>query len=611
MRAVQFLDDDHLFVQRSTTWSIYAWPKLTEVSRGRGRPLWAQLDGTVMRDGDVLTIDGRRLPLHRPAGDPLTEVVYSPGRDVLVVAGPSALAPGGKAPGPSLLPVPAAGTTAQQFGTYPEDGPSLWTVSLDGRHCRKVGQATGVETIQHPQYLNGSQIVYAWRHPPVYGADSAARLRVADLTTQTTRDLAPELPGSIIGFSAPAASGCYAFLHSERPAYPPWYQLVVVMPNSTVHYPLPATIRLTHEPPVWSDDGRWLAVTAFDGIRVGVIRIAVAPEACKPWRYEWWAPDDGGSLRIPAIHVDGSMVAVKTAPGGPEILEVFGPQPRMPVGFAGVPTVIVKQPASAAGAPAEPVGWRRVAWSHGPHRLEGIVACPTGSERPLPLVVDLHGGPWNGIRWGPHPRLGEWCRRGYAAFAPDWRASGILGFSEMMRTFSGDVGALNDCWRDIETGIDVLLAQGTADPANLVLFGHSAGASLVNQCLIRTGRFRAAVAWEGHADAELAYYLNWGGGGLAFLRDHLGGSPSEVPDRYRAQSAAPFADRVTTPILILAGDHALADPIQWYTLLREQGVACELIVYRGEGHVMMRAENAQDVIERSATWFNRWITGAG
>ncbi len=609
MQAVQFLDDNHLFVQRRTTWSIYAWPTLAEVSHGPGRPLWAQLDGTVMRDGDALIIDGRRFPLRLPGEEPITDVVYRPGRDVLVVAGQSAIPPGGTAPGPSLLPVPAAGITAQPFGTYPADGPSLWTVSLDGRHYRKVGATTGVETIRHPRYLNRSQIVYAWRHTPVYGADSAARLRVADLTTHTTCDLAPELPGSIIGFSAPAASGYFAFLRSERTVYPPWYQLVVVTPNATCHYPLPATIRLTGDPPVWSNDGRWAAVTAFDGIQVGVIRIAVAHETGKAWRYEWCKPSDGGSLRTPALHVDGSVVAVKTHPSGSDVLEVFGPETRTP-GLKGVPTIIVKHPSSSDGAPAETVDWRRVAWSHGPHRLEGIVACPTRSERPLPLVVDLHGGPWNGLRWGPHPRLGEWCRRGYAAFAPDWRASGILGFSEMMGTFSGDGEALNDCWRDVETGIDALLGQGVADPANLVLFGHSAGAALVNQCLIRTERFRAAVAWEGHADAALAYYLNWGGGGLSFLRDHLGGSPTQVPDRYRIQSAAAFADRVTTPLLILAGDHAVADPIQWYTLLREQGVACELIVYRGEGHVMTRAENARDVLERSATWFNRWITGA-
>ncbi len=222
-------------------------------------------------------------------------------------------------------------------------------------------------------------------------------------------------------------------------------------------------------------------------------------------------------------------------------------------------------------------------------------------------MVDLHGGPGNGLRWGRQPRFEEWCRRGYAAFAPDWRASGILGIAEMMRTFLPDVEALDDCWRDIETGIDALVDQGLADPTRLVLFGHSAGAAMVNQCVISTGRFRAAVAWEGHADTELAYYLNWGGGGLAFLRDHLGGNPTEVPDRCRIQSATPYADRVETPILLLAGDHATADPIKWYTLLREHGATCEPIVYRDEGHVMTRPANPKDVLERSAAWFNRWL----
>ncbi len=246
------------------------------VSRGRGRPLWADVDGTAVRNGQSLTINSTRGSLGLPADEVISEVVCVPGRDVLVVA----------APGPNLLPVPAVGTTAQRFGAYPEAGPSLWTVSVDSGKCRKVAESHGIETIRQPQYLDGSRIVYAGYHQPAYGTASASRLRVVALKAQTIDDDdlysvgARREPYRIFG---PGDVGMLR-VHSNRTAYPPWYQLVVALPDGTFRYPLPATVRLSGEPPVWSEDGRWLAITAFDGIAVGVIRVAVTPEAFGSWR---------------------------------------------------------------------------------------------------------------------------------------------------------------------------------------------------------------------------------------------------------------------------------------------------------------------------------------
>ncbi len=115
---------------------------------------------------------------------------------------------------------------------------------------------------------------------------------------------------------------------------------------------------------------------------------------------------------------------------------------------------------------------------------------------------------------------------------------------------------------------------------DLLLFGHSAGASLVNHMIARTNRFRAAVSWEGYPDEELSFYLGWGGEGIAFARHLYGGSPIEVPFVYRRQSATTYADRVKTPILLLHGDDCTAPAIKWFTVLREYGVEAELVFYQ-------------------------------
>ncbi len=154
-------------------------------------------------------------------------------------------------------------------------------------------------------------------------------------------------------------------------------------------------------------------------------------------------------------------------------------------------------------------------------------------------------------------------------------------------------------------GFDELVTQGVADPERLYLFGHSHGVFLVNMIIASDDRFRAAVAYEAYADPAHMFGLAWGGGGLAAMRKMYGGTPWEVPDRYRAASPISKVDRIRTPVLLIAGEHgiAYAEAVVWLTALRAHGVESELVVYGGEGHVVARPDNAKDMEDRSVAWF--------
>jgi len=52
--------------------------------------------------------------------------------------------------------------------------------------------------------------------------------------------------------------------------------------------------------------------------------------------------------------------------------------------------------------------------------------------------------------------------------------------------------------------------EGIADPQALFLFGHGHGAPLVNRIVTEDHRFRAAVSFEGRADARLGFPLGVG-----------------------------------------------------------------------------------------------------
>ncbi|MGL6187807.1 MAG: prolyl oligopeptidase family serine peptidase [Holosporales bacterium] len=54
--------------------------------------------------------------------------------------------------------------------------------------------------------------------------------------------------------------------------------------------------------------------------------------------------------------------------------------------------------------------------------------------------------------------------------------------------------------KDIEKGLEALIAQGLVDPHRIAVLGYSAGARRINSIVATTHRFRAAVSKEGWAD---------------------------------------------------------------------------------------------------------------
>src|SRR5205814_5229288 len=200
----------------------------------------------------------------------------------------------------------------------------------------------------------------------------------------------------------------------------------------------------------------------------------------------------------------------------------------------------------------------------------GLLARPTDADERLPLVVVIPAGPAS----LPVCRreLATWCRAGFAAFAAGYRSSGTGGREPMLAALRGTDGTpgRSDAL-DVLAGLDEVLASGIADPDRLFLFGHALGGYLVNRIATMDDRFRAGVAWDGYADAALCYCLDGGGGGNQVTRRLYDGSPWDRSKRYREMSPIEDVGRVRTPLLLLHSDAAPAEPVVWFTALREHG----------------------------------------
>ncbi|MGW4399236.1 S9 family peptidase [Amycolatopsis nivea] len=246
--------------------------------------------------------------------------------------------------------------------------------------------------------------------------------------------------------------------------------------------------------------------------------------------------------------------------------------------------------------------------------LDGLLVLPVGksaSDGPFPLITIAHGGPYDRsadrfqLFWFPSA---QWlAAAGYAVFLPNPRGGQGRGH-QFALSVAGRVG--QEEWTDILTGIDLLVAQGVADPDRLGIAGGSHGGFLSAWAVGQTDRFRAALV--------LAGVIDWGmlaaTGEYGQFEAALGGSTGwdgTGPHPHDAVSPISFAGRVRTPVLLLHGAEdtnvPLGQSVSFHRALRHFGAEHEFVIYPREGHSIRERRHQLDVLLRTRAWFDRWL----
>ncbi len=249
----------------------------------------------------------------------------------------------------------------------------------------------------------------------------------------------------------------------------------------------------------------------------------------------------------------------------------------------------------------------------------GLVFLPPDYQagKRYPLLVNIHGGPVGGV-----VLRGEilnstpleyqmWASRGFVVFSPDYRSGEVSGWGPVMKAREEQNFYERDM-DDVMSGIDVLIQQGIADPDRLAVVGHSNGSAITNWLITHTNRFKVAVSYEGFSDHYLVYCCGSRLGGNPFSVWMFKGTPWEVPQNYRKNSASEFVKGVTTPTLFISTDknrrigkvENLAHHEYMYTAVKQQGVDTRLLIYRDEPHVIQRQENQRDLLMRVVEWID-------
>lgn len=244
--------------------------------------------------------------------------------------------------------------------------------------------------------------------------------------------------------------------------------------------------------------------------------------------------------------------------------------------------------------------------------IDGFVIKPVGYEagKRYPTVLSIHGGPHGVYSSALMVYFQTLASAGFAVVYTNPRGSQTYG-QDFALACVNDWGGKD--FEDIMKGVDAVIDMGIADADRLGVMGWSYGGYMTCWTVTHTDRFKAAITGapvsNNHSmigTTDIPWFTEW----------HLKGNPwsREGEENLLAHSAIRYADRVTTPTMVVCGEGDLRCPIsqaeEFYMALRRIGKAPAVHVrYPGEFHGFVKPKHKLDRYERTIAWFNYYLKG--
>ncbi|MER7706798.1 prolyl oligopeptidase family serine peptidase [Kitasatospora sp. NPDC097605] len=235
-------------------------------------------------------------------------------------------------------------------------------------------------------------------------------------------------------------------------------------------------------------------------------------------------------------------------------------------------------------------------WTPRPYgRIHSFVSTPAGPG-PWPTLFLVHGGPATHDRDSYDPRVNALVGRGYAVVRTNYRGSTGYG-ARWQHEYGHRVGLAQI--EDLAAVRAELVADGTALAGRTGLCGFSWGGYLA---LLAIGAqpelWTLGMAAQPIADYPAAYRTTTPA--LRELdRQLFGGTPEEVPERYRAADPRAYVHQVRAPVLLVASrtdERCPPDQVARYAAdLRRLAVPHELLWVDG-GHYSRRTADHRSVL---------------
>ncbi|HEY6712350.1 MAG TPA: alpha/beta fold hydrolase [Rubrobacter sp.] len=223
-------------------------------------------------------------------------------------------------------------------------------------------------------------------------------------------------------------------------------------------------------------------------------------------------------------------------------------------------------------------------------------------------IVLVHGGPTSHAEDRFNAEIQYLASRGFDVLAPNYRGS--TGFGLPFQNSIKEDGWGGREQEDIRSGIEALIDANVAEPGRVGVTGTSYGGYSAWWAIthFEPEIVAAAAPICGMTDLALDYYAT-----RPDLRPYseemMGGSPEDVPDRYRERSPINFVKNIKGHLLIVQGakdPNVTQDNVDAVTkALRRENIPYELITFEDEGHGIARPKNLRVLYPRLADFFHK------
>jgi len=345
--------------------------------------------------------------------------------------------------------------------------------------------------------------------------------------------------------------------------------------------------------PAWSADGKWVYVPMTDRGTLGVCRVPAdggepQPVAGGHRVVSFWSLG-GDTLALVSTAQDEPLLVNAAAADGSRERTLFEPNPW------------VKERALGEIAPFD--------FEFEGRTVDAWRILPPGyrPDTKVPTLLYIHGGPHAAYGWSFPFVFNILAGAGYAVVFCN--PPGSQTYEEEF------AGRLTGHWGETDFPylmalVDKALDAGFADVQNLGVGGASYGGFSTLWVIGHTQRFKAAVAMRPVTDLSGFYGssdIGWDFGARSF-----GAEPWEDPDLFRRLSPVTYADKMLTPVRIIASTGDLRTPLeqaeQVYHRLLKMGREVDLVVFNGEPHALVVAGKPWNRVEHMRYVLDWWDT---
>lgn len=217
-------------------------------------------------------------------------------------------------------------------------------------------------------------------------------------------------------------------------------------------------------------------------------------------------------------------------------------------------------------------------------------------RNPVPLVLDVHGGPWARDDWGYNPTHQLFANRGYAVLSVNFRGSTGFGKNFVNAGNKEWMGRMHD---DLVDAVEHCVSHAITEPGKIAILGGSYGGYATLVGLTKTpDMFACGVDIVG--PSNIITLLNtippYWQPAIQMFRDRVGDHTSDEGKKFLLErSPLTHVDQIKRPLLIAQGANdprvKQSESDQIVAAMQKKNIPVVYVLYPDEGHGFARPVN--------------------